>query len=270
MKVKIKCIKKNRDAKGNIKSYLLQKETGEVIEATGQQIKSEIAANNYEFINLQIDKAGRLVDKALKQDKAEELLERLIAESGETSYEILDETKRKKYYLCKKKIIAETIKALEEGIVMFNEDSVHATDRYSKEIEKVKRVWNSLLPDMPDEYRESFETLEFDLAEAAVFYTEHGRKLYLGVAINDFAGMESNYSYSEDRIRSACNALAYDIAGLLAEREEYEGWEREDLIDVAKNYIDTNIEGFKVDYIALVDKAIEEIKLYGYSEWVKR
>jgi hypothetical protein len=52
MRVKIKCIKKNRDAKGNIKSYLLQKETGEVIEATGQQIKAEIAANNYEFINL--------------------------------------------------------------------------------------------------------------------------------------------------------------------------------------------------------------------------
>ena len=433
MKVKIKCLKKNRDAKGNIKSYLLQKETGEVFEATGQQIKNEIAANNYEFINLQIDKAGRLIDKAVQNDsntkvdinKAEpdiyeikdvksfnewlhskkvgdikikfnrpaklwELVEEDTKYFGKTyalritgthdywsggplvssllnirewvdtvAYACLIQDKKidnfeytgeivkansienanrllyikglskkedwrydmeikalndkfvlvdkknkkikfesdtpgevlkltlddmgygypdyvyesltkndviKKIDMCKKKIKIETIKALEEGIVTFiNHDSVHATDRYSEEIKKVRKVWNSLLPDMPAEFRESFETLEFDLAEAAVFYTEHGRKLCLGVAINDFAGMESNYSYSEERILSACNALAYDIAGLLVEREEYDGWEREDLINEAKNYVDTNVDGFKVDPLVLLDQAIEELKNYTFD-----
>jgi hypothetical protein len=227
MKVKIKCIKKNRDAKGNIKSYLLQKETGEVIEATGQQIKAEIAANNYEFINLQIDKAGRLVDKALNQDK-EEFIES----------ETLDETKRKKY-LCKKKIIAETIRALEDDTVVLMEDnSVHATGRYYEEIEKVKKVWNSL------GLEEKFEEVEIDRVEAAIFYYDHKKRLFFGVACGYFAGLESNYSYSEEKIRSSVSALVDEIASILSSNDDYEGWTKEELREEAKRYIDTNISNF--------------------------
>ena len=68
--MKVKCISKNRNEKGVIINYTLQDEKGNTLNATAQQIKSEMKAGNHEFINLQIDKAGRLVDKA--EDKAEE------------------------------------------------------------------------------------------------------------------------------------------------------------------------------------------------------
>lgn len=241
MRTKIKCIKKNRDAKGNIKSYLLQKETGVVIEATGQQIKSEMADNNYEFINLQIDKAGRLVDKALKQDKdinkAEKIIERYLAKSDETLDETLDLTERKKY-LCKKKIVAEAIRALEDDTVVLMGDSVHATGRYNEEIEKVKKVWNSL------GLEEKFEEVEIDRVEAAIFYYDHKKRLFFGVACDYFAGFESNYSYSEEKIRSSLYALVDEIASILSSDDDYEGWTKEELREEAKGYIDTNISNF--------------------------
>lgn len=64
-RIKVMCINKNRDSKGNIVNYMLKDETGNQFIATAQQIKEEIKIGRYEFVNLQIDKAGRLVDKAL-------------------------------------------------------------------------------------------------------------------------------------------------------------------------------------------------------------
>lgn len=61
--MKVKCISKNRNNKGNIIDYTLQDETGRVFNVTVQQIKQEMHKGNYEFINLQLDKAGRLIDK---------------------------------------------------------------------------------------------------------------------------------------------------------------------------------------------------------------
>lgn len=417
MRTKIKCIKKNRDAKGNIKSYLLLKETGEVIEATGQQIKAEIAANNYEFINLQIDKAGRLVDKAIHttsvkeknlmddvlakiepdifeikdvksfnewlhckklrdikikfnrpasmwelvedynkyfgkiyalriigtkdywsgnefvssllnirewvdtvayacliQDKkidnfkytgpvvradSVENANRLLYHKGITKkedwrydmeikslnsdfvlvnkktdkiihigntpgevlkitlesigsgypdyvYESLSFEKgddkaeiNKKAEMCKKKIKIETIKALEDDTVVLMEDnSVHATGRYYEEIEKVKKVWNSL------GLEEKFEEVEIDRVEAAIFYYDHKKRLFFGVAGGYFAGLESNYSYSEEKIRSSLSALVDEIASILSSDDDYEGWTKEELREEAKRYIDTNISNF--------------------------
>lgn len=415
MRVKIKCIKKNRDAKGNIKSYLLLKETGEVIEATGQQIKSEMAANNYEFINLQIDKAGRLVDKALHTSVKEknlmddvlvktepdifeikdvksfnewlhckklrdikikfnrpasmwELVEdynkyfgktyalriigtkdywsgnefvssllnirewvdtvayacliqdkkidnfkytgpvvransvenanRLLYHKGITKkedwrydmeikslnsdfvlinkktdkivhigntpgevlkitlesigsgypdyvYESLSFEKgddkaeiNKKAEMCKKKIVNETIRALEDDVVVLNGDDVHATGKYNEEIEKVKKVWNSL------GLEEKFEEVEIDRVEAAIFYYDHKKRLFFGVACGYFAGLESNYSYSEEKIRSSLSALVDEIASILSSDDDYEGWTKEELLEEAKGYIDTNISNF--------------------------
>lgn len=63
-RIKIKCLSKNRNDKGNIVNYTLLDETGKQFQTTAQQIKNEIQAGRYEFINLQVDKAGRLVDKA--------------------------------------------------------------------------------------------------------------------------------------------------------------------------------------------------------------
>lgn len=76
MRIKVKCESKNRDSKGAIVDYTLVDETGKRFQATGQQIKEEMNKENYEFINLQLDKAGRLVDKAEnKKNKSNKTLE---------------------------------------------------------------------------------------------------------------------------------------------------------------------------------------------------
>ena len=61
--MKIKCINKVRDGKGAIVKYQLVDEAGNRIEATSKQIKAEMQSGRYEFINLKLDKAGRLIDK---------------------------------------------------------------------------------------------------------------------------------------------------------------------------------------------------------------
>lgn len=66
--MKVKCIEKNRDDKGIIQNYTLVDEKGNQITANAKQIKYEILRGKYDFINLQIDKAGRLVDKAIKKE----------------------------------------------------------------------------------------------------------------------------------------------------------------------------------------------------------
>lgn len=63
--MKVRCVTKYRDKKGKITGYLLIFEDGYTVQATAMQIKNEIAAGRYEFTNLQIDRAGRLVDKAI-------------------------------------------------------------------------------------------------------------------------------------------------------------------------------------------------------------
>lgn len=62
--MKIRCICKNRNNNGVIISYTLQDETGRIFQATASEIKREIKSKHNQFVNLQIDKAGRLVDKA--------------------------------------------------------------------------------------------------------------------------------------------------------------------------------------------------------------
>lgn len=61
--MKVKCINKVRDSKGAIVKYQLVDEAGNRIEATSKQIKAEMQSGRYEFINLKLDKAGRLIDK---------------------------------------------------------------------------------------------------------------------------------------------------------------------------------------------------------------
>lgn len=59
------CTKKVRDSRGNIKSYVLQDIRGYCIEMTPADLKRSITVNSVNVLNLQIDKAGRLVDKAM-------------------------------------------------------------------------------------------------------------------------------------------------------------------------------------------------------------
>lgn len=69
--MKVRCINKNRDKNGKIISYTLQFEDDRVIQATSKEIKNEIVAKKYEFVNLQLDKVSRLVDKAEKKQQVQ-------------------------------------------------------------------------------------------------------------------------------------------------------------------------------------------------------
>ena len=57
------CIQKNRDDKGNIISYVLMDANAQLKTVSGKEIKQAIRKNKLCVINLQIDKAGRLIDR---------------------------------------------------------------------------------------------------------------------------------------------------------------------------------------------------------------
>lgn len=69
--MKVRCVSKNRDQKGRIVNYTLQFEDGREIQATTNEIKNEMSVGRYSFTNLQIDKAGRLVDKAVPKQQVQ-------------------------------------------------------------------------------------------------------------------------------------------------------------------------------------------------------
>lgn len=63
--VRVKCTNKIRNNRGDILKYQLVTEYGDEFQATSTEIKNQICKGQYEFINLQIDKAGRLIDKPI-------------------------------------------------------------------------------------------------------------------------------------------------------------------------------------------------------------
>lgn len=67
--MRARCVGKERNEKGVITKYILRSESGDRIETTGKEIKEGIKRGALEVENLQIDKAGRLVDKAEEKEK---------------------------------------------------------------------------------------------------------------------------------------------------------------------------------------------------------
>lgn len=67
--MRARCIGKERNEKGVIVKYILKSESGDRIETTGKEIKEGIKRGALAVVNLQIDKAGRLVDKAEEKEK---------------------------------------------------------------------------------------------------------------------------------------------------------------------------------------------------------
>lgn len=67
--MRVRCVGKERNEKGVITKYILRSESGDRIETTGKEIKEGIKRGALEVENLQIDKAGRLVDKAEEKEK---------------------------------------------------------------------------------------------------------------------------------------------------------------------------------------------------------
>lgn len=67
--MRARCVGKERNEKGVIVKYILKSENGDRIETTGKEIKEGIKKGALAVANLQIDKAGRLVDKAEEKEK---------------------------------------------------------------------------------------------------------------------------------------------------------------------------------------------------------
>lgn len=67
--MRARCVGKERNEKGVITKYILRSESGDRIETTGKEIKEGIKRGSLAVANLQIDKAGRLVDKAEEKEK---------------------------------------------------------------------------------------------------------------------------------------------------------------------------------------------------------
>lgn len=67
--MRARCVGKERNEKGVIVKYILKSENGDMIETTGKEIKDGIKRGALAVANLQIDKAGRLVDKAEEKEK---------------------------------------------------------------------------------------------------------------------------------------------------------------------------------------------------------
>ena len=84
MAINYTCINKNRDNKGKIQTYVLQDDQGNVFEVTGQQIKANMNLKHFNITNLQLDKAGRLVDKAVKVEQTDNVQKAL-----EVAYQML-------------------------------------------------------------------------------------------------------------------------------------------------------------------------------------
>lgn len=61
--MKVRCLEKHRNKNGVIIGYTLQNQLGEIIQATPQQVRVELQGEVYNFTNLQLDKAGRIIDK---------------------------------------------------------------------------------------------------------------------------------------------------------------------------------------------------------------
>lgn len=67
--MRARCVGKERNEKGVIVKYILKSENGDRIETTSKEIKEGIKKGALAVANLQIDKAGRLVDKAEEKEK---------------------------------------------------------------------------------------------------------------------------------------------------------------------------------------------------------
>lgn len=93
VKVKVQCIEKTRDRAGNITQYVVKDENGKIDYLARDQMLKMLKNKNYEVINLQIDAAGRIVDKAVEVEKSIPLDVDNIQRALDLSYNMLAQGK---------------------------------------------------------------------------------------------------------------------------------------------------------------------------------
>ena len=143
--IKVKCIAKNWDEQYIIKDYTLVTETGEKFNATEKEIRRAMKENKYEFVNMYINEAFRLVvakeNKPVQtpavtyKDMLKKTCEMLVAAAKQTSvvyYYVEPESMEDFTIMCPdnntlgKKLINEAIKL----------------DHTLRKMNSPKRAWN--------------------------------------------------------------------------------------------------------------------------------
>ena len=69
-KIKLYCIKKNRDAKGSVVEWVMSDELGDTGRFDRKGVVALLKDKKYDVVNLQLDKLKRVVDKAVPNEKA--------------------------------------------------------------------------------------------------------------------------------------------------------------------------------------------------------
>lgn len=109
--VKITCISKVRNEKGDIITYNLREDTGREFTATASEIKAEIRAGCYDFTNLQINKLGRLVDKAAHKEHVKKSVVQSKSKSKDVYQNIVKQWLKEEAPKYKKEFSSESFKA---------------------------------------------------------------------------------------------------------------------------------------------------------------
>lgn len=201
---KIVCLYKNRDVKGNIVNYVLKDENEQTVSLTKELIKAMMRTGKYDFVNLQIDKTGRLVDKALPKE--------VIRANPNDKYK-KHETYNKKAQACEDKIKKELKKHFKTGLLHTSDDEFQVKDQddFNKEFNRIKKAWESIHTGEHYEDRRTFEELRLDILDVI---SDRDSALYYGYMGGDvfcYDEIDIMYSYNKEDIRKYLNSFIGDI-----------------------------------------------------------
>lgn len=196
-----KCIVKHRNDKGVIVNYILQDQNGQKKEFTASEIKQLINSKQLEVINLQIDKLGRLVDKA--EDKKVQAKVKNVAPSKK-------EVSKKEKVAVAKKEVNDYINLLKEeyvdsinGDIKFKNDLkgegnvVYAdgdTKLVCKMTDATRRYFEMILETIRKKAKtSSIEAYRYDYENFSVHYPESVEKFIQSSGLGNFIREEFFY-----------------------------------------------------------------------------
>lgn len=243
--MRVRCISKNRNDKGAIVNYNLIDEKGNKFQATSQQIKSEIKAGNYEFTNLQIDKAGRLVDKA--EEKPVQAKAKVTKVHSPEKEGIKKERDKKERAKVAKKEVSDYIKYMREEYVdsidgdikfrndLIGEGNIVYADGDTKLVCRMTDATRKYFEMMLDIIRKeaktsSIEAYRYGYDDFSVRYPESVEKFIQSSGLGNFIKEELFYDAANEEIAilecgygdNHCDACSDGFVGRLCLTGKYE------------------------------------------------
>ena len=241
--MRVRCISKNRNDKGAIVNYNLIDEKGNKFQATSQQIKSEIKAGKYEFTNLQIDKAGRLVDKAEEKP----VQAKVKSSTSQNKEEIKKENDKKERAKVAKKEVTDYIDYMKEeyvdsidGDIKFRNDLIGEgnivyadgdTKLVCKMTDATRRYFEMILETIRKKAKtSSIEAYRYDYENFSVNYPESVEKFIQSSGLGNFIKEELFYDAANEEIAmlecgygdNHCDACSDGFVGKLCLTGKYE------------------------------------------------